>query len=142
MKTLFIETDHKFDIGHMKTLSNLFDKDYTTYDKIELSAANRGQEVLESVQEADEIFVDSSLTYNPMGDGSILFNQLMFKAIELDIKGKKIHFFRELNDVNWFRLKKDFVKKVFAQNELFVEHCDEKTYAYTWEKVDIEKLLT
>lgn len=138
-KTLFIETDNKINEPWLKTLSFLFDKDYTTFDKMIINASTKGQEVLNAIVEADEIYVDSGLVYNPHGDGSILLNALMHKAVELGIEGKEVYFFRTLDQVNWFRLRKNLFDKTFKKNYLYVH--GEKDNKYFWEQVDIDNLL-
>lgn len=135
-KTLFIETDNKINHGFLKTLSLLFEEDFQKFDKTIIDASRKGEELLEAIKEADKIYIDSGLVYNPYGDGSVLFNQMMFKAIELGIEGKEIYFFRTLNSVNWYRLKKSLFDKVFKKNYLYVHDDD-----YKWEQVDIDSLL-
>ena len=139
MKTLFIETDSSVDTDHLKTLSRLFEQDYTKFDEVITNASRRGEELIEAIKRADAIFVDSALVYNPMGDGAALFNAMMYNAIKLGIEGKHIHFFRSYDDVRWHDLRKHLVDKAFKKNFLYVEVYDNNKYS--WEQVDIDKLL-
>jgi hypothetical protein len=138
-KRLFIETDSNVDYGHLETLSRIFEKDYTKFDIVITDASIRVHELIDAIREADDIYVDSSLVYNPFGDGSTLFNALMKQALALGIEGKQVHFFRSLEGVNWGYLDMELVDKVFRKNFLYVEN--DNGDKYEWEQVDIDKLL-
>jgi len=138
-KTLFIENEPEIDEHWLKTLSFLFKTDYTKYDRIITNASNNGEETIKAIQEADKIFVSSGLAFRPWNDPSILFNNMLYKALELGIEGKEVYFFRTLDQVNWFRLRKSNFDKVFKKNYLYVH--GEKDNRYFWEQVDIDNLL-
>jgi hypothetical protein len=139
-KTLFIENEPKFDMSIMETKSLLFEKDYTKFDEIILDASSKGMDLVQSIKNADQIFVSSALSYRPWNDPSILFNNMLFKADEMQIEGKELYFFRELNRINWFRLRKSLFDKVFRKNYLYVEK-EIRNYKLIWEQVDIDQLL-
>ena len=139
MKTLFIETDSEVNWGHLETLSKLFEEDYNKFDIVITNASQRAEELIEAIQQADKIYLDSALVYNYFGDGSTLFNAMMYKAIELGIEGKEVYFFREFDGIQWDDLRKHLLDKTFRKNYLYVENTTGDKYV--WEQVDIDKLL-
>lgn len=145
MKKLFIENDSRFDESRMGTLSKLFDKNYlkSSFDIVITDASFNGPEVLKAILQCDEIYMDTALVYNPFGDATTLFNNMMYYAIKENITGKSVYIFRQLDEVQWDGLKADFMDKAFKQNYLYVIAKPNKdTFdTFTWEQVDIDKLI-
>lgn len=150
MKRLFIEIDYKINTDHLETMANLFEmKDGWNFYATITSAAHQA-DLTDLIKEMDEIYMDSALINSGYGIGSgTLFNQLMYRAIEEKITGKKVFIFRKYNEVQWYNLRAELVKKAFKDNELFVYIEVEKELpeysipvtVFEWEKVDIKKLI-
>lgn len=109
------------------------------FDIILDQALDHGAETWEAIQKADEIYMSTALIPLVYGDyGSPgLFNNMMHKAIESGLSGKKVLIFRQYHGIQWCNLRKELVDDAFKKNFLYVLAADEKG----WEQVDIDNLL-
>ena len=74
------------------------------------------------VKKHDQIWADSSLM--PLSGGSyigspLIFNKMMEKAIEEDIRGKDVFILRQLKDIYWGMIDLKLIKTAFKHNNLY-----------------------
>lgn len=145
MKRLFIEIDElearelattEF---HAANMHGLKDEDF--FDTVIDDAMFKTKELVQAIKDHDEIYCSTSLIPrygfgSSIGSGN-LFNQMMYKAIEDEIFGKKVFIMNEYDNIRWYNLKRDLVDKAFSRNFLYVR--DENFE--NWVQVDIDKLI-
>lgn len=89
----------------------------------------------------DQIFCSTSLI-PLMGFGSsygsgMLFNNMMYKAIEENVTGKSIYMLNDYDGIEWDELRPELVAKAFVNNDLYCMDDNHNTFI----KVDIDKLV-
>lgn len=149
-KRLFVEDDEILKEGEFRTnlRTCILTHGFTTlkkedkfFDTVIVDALNKTKEVWEAIKSHDEIYASTALI--PLFGGSygsgMLFNNMMHKAIEEKLQGKKVYMLREKKSIRWDELKSTLLQGAFEHNELYVlssEDDDRK-----WEKVDIAQLV-
>jgi len=141
MKTLFIETAEKFEKDWLETMSRAFNKNYNEdgFDTVVKKAASCPN-LLELVSIHDEVYISSAFVINYIEPSIMLFNSMMYKVAESDIRRKSLFIFRTFDAIHWDNLKMSLVDKAFKYNFLYVIKENEGTYN-TWEQVDIDALI-
>ncbi len=96
-------------------------------------------ELWEAVKKADEIYAASSLM--PLCGGSymgapVIFNGMCERAVKEDITGKSVIILNTLENINWYMIKVDVMKKAFTNNDLYMY---DDTYSNLI-KVDVSKI--
>jgi len=110
------------------------------FDQIIYDAGGNAMDAWEAIKSADEIYMSTYIS--PRWAGSdfgapMLFNIMMYKAIEENITGKSIYIFNEYRSIHWDNIKGDYVDKAFRKNFLYTLDKDRNN----WEQVDIDKLI-
>jgi len=142
MKTLFIETAEEFEKDWLETMSRAFNKNYNEdgFD-IVIKSALSCTNLLELISKHDEIYISTAFITNYIEHSIMLFNSMMYKVAENDIRGKSLFIFRTFNAICWDNLKLSLLDKAFKHNFLYVIEENTKTYN-TWVQVDIDKLTS
>ncbi len=81
----------------------------------------------EAVKAADEIYASSSfmpIIGNSYTGAPVIINEMMKKAIEEGVKGKKLIVLNELKRIYWYYVDKKLLKKCFSKNNKFYT-CEE-----------------
>lgn len=149
MKRIFIENEH-FDQGMIDTIvrheyclstpeekANFPKQSNDFFYQMIEGAMYNVADVFEAIKECDAIYASTSLVpmMGVMGSG-MLFNSLMYKAIQENIAGKKLYIFNKESSVWWDELKHDLLVKCFANNELYALDEDFNE----WIKMDVSIL--
>lgn len=139
MKRLYIENDHNIDLSRVKSylrdLYNYKGEPEKFFDEIFTNATFDSLRAWNAVKRNDEIFAESSLIDSMGVSGGMLFNNMMYLAINEKIIGKKVYLFSDYEDIWWDNLKPTLLKDAFEFNELFT--LEEEG----WKKVDIQLLI-
>lgn len=91
-----------------------------------------------AVKKADEIYADSSLMPlcgNSYMGAPVIFNGMCERAIKEGVSGKSVIILNKLEDISWYMIKIDVMKKAFEKNDLFMYDDN-----YDLVKIDVSKI--
>lgn len=148
-KRLFIEdedrekTKHEY-LSACRKVRNIMGYSSTpneVFDTAIFEALENQMDVWGLILTHDHIFCSTSLI-PLMGFGSsygsgMLFNSMMYKAIEENVTGKTIYMLNDYDGIEWDELRAELVAKAFVGNDLYCMNDDHTAFI----KVDIEQLV-
>lgn len=143
---LYIEADQKLDEDEIETVTGFcthaaglpmsFNPEHF-FHQIIINAVHEGDSVWEAVKAADEIYVSTALiplVYGGNFGSPSLFNSMMYKVIEENVRGKKLFMCGADRRIWWSNIKQDWFKKAFRHNALYLQ-TDEG-----WQRADINQI--